>query len=115
MTAFAENIDVQALATGPLPTTPYDGVLLGHGSGGTLCNDLVKKLVVPGFADQTLDRLVSGRFPHRHRYGFVHGGLSGSAVCRPPSALAEELWRRDRSHGHPVGDNLTGGRVPAIH
>jgi hydrogenase expression/formation protein HypE len=51
------SIDVDALGTCPLPNTQYDRVLLGHGSGGTLSNDLIRKLFVPGFGSDVLSRL----------------------------------------------------------
>ena len=35
----------------------YDRILLGHGSGGTLSNDLIRKLFVPGFGNSTLAAL----------------------------------------------------------
>jgi hydrogenase expression/formation protein HypE len=52
-----ETIDVSALTTCPLPIAQYDRVLLGHGSGGTLTNDLIRKLFVPGFGGEVLSML----------------------------------------------------------
>lgn len=53
----ATQLDVQALGTCPLPQSRYDHVLLGHGSGGTLSNDLIRKVFVPGFNNEVLSRL----------------------------------------------------------
>jgi hydrogenase expression/formation protein HypE len=44
----------EMLGTCPLPQSGYEHVLLGHGSGGTLSNDLIRKLIVPGFGGKTL-------------------------------------------------------------
>ena len=41
----------------PVPKSQYDRVLLGHGSGGQLTNDLIRKLFVPAFANATLAAL----------------------------------------------------------
>jgi len=52
-----EPINADALGTCPLPHSQYDRILLGHGSGGTLSNDLIRKVFVPGFGGDTLARL----------------------------------------------------------
>ena len=51
------NIDVAALGTCPLPVSRYDHILLGHGSGGSLTSDLIRRLFVPGFDNPTLSAL----------------------------------------------------------
>jgi hydrogenase expression/formation protein HypE len=38
----------------PLPLSNFDRVLLGHGSGGQLTNDLIRKLFVPAFDNEVL-------------------------------------------------------------
>lgn len=50
-------IDPAIFSTCPAPQSQYDRILLGHGSGGTLSNDLIRKLFVPGFASATLNAL----------------------------------------------------------
>ena len=57
MTAAMDQIDVAAMGSCPLPHSQYDRILLGHGSGGTLSSDLIRKLFVPGFASSKLARL----------------------------------------------------------
>src|SRR6202050_2059500 len=47
----------EILGTCPLPHSQYDRILLGHGSGGTLSNELVRQIFVPGFGNQILARL----------------------------------------------------------
>lgn len=40
----------------PLPITDYPKVLLAHGSGGTLMNQLIEKIFYPAFSNQMLDK-----------------------------------------------------------
>lgn len=57
MDRSAPNIDTAALGACPLPKNDYDRILLGHGSGGSLSNDLIQRLFVPGFGNETLAAL----------------------------------------------------------
>jgi hydrogenase expression/formation protein HypE len=57
MTATAPGFDAALLGTCPVPQAQYDRILLGHGSGGTLGNDLIRKLFLPAFANPTLSAL----------------------------------------------------------
>jgi hypothetical protein len=41
----------------PVPQSRYDHILLGHGSGGQLTNDLIRRLFVPGFGNEVLSAL----------------------------------------------------------
>lgn len=45
------------LGSCPAPFTGYDRVLLGHGSGGRLSHDLVNRVFLPAFGNETLNRL----------------------------------------------------------
>jgi len=45
------------LGTCPVPNSQYDRVLLGHGSGGQLSNDLIRRLFVPAFDNSVLSAL----------------------------------------------------------
>jgi hydrogenase expression/formation protein HypE len=40
----------------PIPSSRYDEVLLGHGSGGRLTADLLKQVFFPSFSNEFLDR-----------------------------------------------------------
>jgi hydrogenase expression/formation protein HypE len=51
------NLDIAGFSTCPVPQSQYDRILLGHGSGGTLSNELIRKIFLPGFANKTLDAL----------------------------------------------------------
>jgi len=57
MTSVAEIPDLAMLGTCPLPKYEYDRILLGHGSGGGLTADLIQRLFLPGFSNDTLDAL----------------------------------------------------------
>jgi hydrogenase expression/formation protein HypE len=46
--------DIAALGSCPLPQSRYDRILLGHGSGGTLSSDLIRKVFLPAFDNKTL-------------------------------------------------------------
>lgn len=45
------------LGSCPVPHSQYDRVLLGHGSGGQLTNDLIRRLFVPTFDNAVLSAL----------------------------------------------------------
>src|SRR5579862_6489645 len=44
----------ELLGTCPLPISQYQHILLGHGSGGMLSNDLIRKIFIPGFGNSIL-------------------------------------------------------------
>lgn len=41
----------------PVPITSRDSILLGHGSGGRLSSELLRKIVLPAFKNPILDRM----------------------------------------------------------
>src|SRR6185369_14927107 len=43
--------------TCPLPLRDYPKIVLGHGGGGKLSNELVENLFLPAFQNETLDKL----------------------------------------------------------
>ena len=45
---------VEMLGTCPVPQSRYDRILLGHGSGGSLTADLIRKVFLPGFSNPVL-------------------------------------------------------------
>jgi hydrogenase expression/formation protein HypE len=57
MTDIATILDPAALGSCPLPHSNYDRILLGHGSGGTLSNELLRNIFLPGFSNKTLAAL----------------------------------------------------------
>jgi hydrogenase expression/formation protein HypE len=57
MSATAVNGQVEDFGNCPVPKSRYDHILLGHGSGGQLTNDLIRRLFVPAFGNEVLERL----------------------------------------------------------
>jgi hydrogenase expression/formation protein HypE len=57
MNGQSKVIEIEALGTCPVPKSNYDRILLGHGSGGGLTADLIQRVFVPGFGNQTLAAL----------------------------------------------------------
>ncbi|HKU26595.1 MAG TPA: hydrogenase expression/formation protein HypE [Candidatus Sulfotelmatobacter sp.] len=41
----------------PIPITPHEQIVLGHGSGGKLSAQLIERLFIPAFSNPVLDRL----------------------------------------------------------
>jgi hydrogenase expression/formation protein HypE len=52
-----ETIDAELFGSCPAPKAQYDRILLGHGSGGRLSADLIRRVFVPGFDNGVLSRL----------------------------------------------------------
>jgi hydrogenase expression/formation protein HypE len=50
----AQPLNVDMFGTCPLPKYDYDRILLGHGSGGGLTADLIRRVFMPAFANETL-------------------------------------------------------------
>jgi hydrogenase expression/formation protein HypE len=57
MADSADTPRAELFGTCPVPQSRYDRVLLGHGSGGQLSADLVRRLFVPGFDNPVLAAL----------------------------------------------------------
>jgi len=53
----AAAITPEGFGTCPLPFSQYDRILLGHGSGGGLTADLIRRVFVPGFSNDILAAL----------------------------------------------------------
>lgn len=52
-----DGLDVSGLFACPLPKYEYDRILLGHGSGGGLSADLMRRVFLPGYGNETLARM----------------------------------------------------------
>jgi hydrogenase expression/formation protein HypE len=52
-----ESLSAATFGSCPLPLSPYDHILLGHGSGGRLTAELIHNLFVPGFGNAVLAAL----------------------------------------------------------
>src|SRR5262245_5273485 len=52
-----DPLRTELFSTCPVPKSQYDRVLLGHGSGGQLTADLIRRLFVPAFDNDVLAAL----------------------------------------------------------
>lgn len=50
------DINIDSLAC-PLPKMDYDTIQLAHGAGGKLSSDLIEKIFIPRFGNETLDKM----------------------------------------------------------
>jgi hydrogenase expression/formation protein HypE len=57
MTGPGKTIPADLFGTCPVPQSRYDRILLGHGSGGQLTADLIRRLFVPAFDNDVLAAL----------------------------------------------------------
>ncbi|MFW6058581.1 MAG: hydrogenase expression/formation protein HypE [Phycisphaeraceae bacterium] len=57
MTSPTPSINPDGFNTCPLPQSEYDHVLLGHGSGGVLTAELIERIFMPAFDNETLAAL----------------------------------------------------------
>jgi hydrogenase expression/formation protein HypE len=55
-----ESIPSALLATCPLPMSKYQEIVLAHGSGGKLSQELIQKIVLPQFRNELLEPLHDG-------------------------------------------------------
>jgi hydrogenase expression/formation protein HypE len=51
------TVSIDQFNSCPVPRSNYDRILLGHGSGGQLSADLVRRLFLPAFGNEVLDAL----------------------------------------------------------
>jgi hydrogenase expression/formation protein HypE len=57
MTKTAGEGQIDSLGSCPVPRSQYDRILLGHGSGGQLTNDLIRRVFLPAFDNRVLAAL----------------------------------------------------------
>ena len=100
------------LGTCPVPKSQYDRILLGHGSGGQLTADLIRRLFVPAFGNEVLAALEDqatvssgGRQRRARRRGIAF--TTDSFVVRPLFFPGGDIGRL-AVHG-TVNDLAVGG------
>ncbi len=87
MTTAAEPIDAAAMFSSCLlPRSRYDHILLGHGSGGQLSNELIRRIFVPGF-----DNAIQGALEDQATIPL--------SVARGPSSVNSDHGSRTTDHG----------------
>jgi hydrogenase expression/formation protein HypE len=69
---------VDLFGTCPVPKSQYDRILLGHGSGGQLSADLIRRLFVPGFGNDVLAALEDQATVS---VGVCHNGVEASRIA----------------------------------
>jgi hydrogenase expression/formation protein HypE len=57
MANSSQVLDPALFGSCPLPKYDYDRILLGHGSGGGLTADLIQRIFLPGFENDTLEAM----------------------------------------------------------
>ena len=113
MSETVADIDLTALGTCPLPVglNQYDRILLGHGSGGQLSANLIQKLFIPGFGNDTLAALEDQATLRLHRQASQRIAFTtDSFVVRPIFFPGGDIGRL-AVHG-TVNDLAVGGATP---
>src|SRR5436305_11387584 len=103
------------VGTCPLPSSQYDRILLGHGSGGRLTADLIQRIFVPGFGNDVLAALedqatVSLNGKNNGAKGPRVAFTTDSFVVRPLFFPGGDIGKL-AVHG-TVNDLAVGGAVP---
>ena len=57
MSVTGRGIDAHGFGSCPVPQSRYDRIVLGHGGGGLLTNQLIQQLFVPAFGNEILSAL----------------------------------------------------------
>ena len=57
MPASQATLDLSVFGSCPAPTYDYDRILLGHGSGGGLSADLIRRVFLPALGNSKLSAL----------------------------------------------------------
>jgi hydrogenase expression/formation protein HypE len=70
---------VEMLGTCPVPQSRYDRILLGHGSGGSLTADLIRKVFLPGFSNPVLAAMEDQATLSLSEFGEGNGSAAGAA------------------------------------
>jgi hydrogenase expression/formation protein HypE len=100
-----------AFGTCPVPRSRYDHILLGHGSGGQLTADLIQRVFLPAFNNETLSSLEDQATlllegSTKNRIAFT----TDSFVVRPLFFPGGDIGKL-AVHG-TVNDLAVGGAIP---
>jgi hydrogenase expression/formation protein HypE len=111
----SDNLQLEMLGTCPVPKINYDRILLGHGSGGGLSADLIRRVFVPGFGGETLARLedqatVEIKGNHNGAIGARLAFTTDSFVVKPIFFPGGDIGKL-AVHG-TVNDLAVGGATP---
>src|SRR5262249_44045403 len=102
----------------PVPRSHYDHILLGHGSGGTLMADLIRRVFVPGFGNSVLAALedqatlsLNGHWPESGATAAPRLAFTTDAFLVRPLFFPGGDIGKLAVHG-TVNDLAVGGAVP---
>lgn len=118
MSVRSEANPLDATNSCAVPKAQYDRILLGHGSGGKLTADLIRKLFLPGFDNSILSALEDQATVSLEPSGAGSGSQPGSRIAfttdsfvvRPLFFPGGDIGRL-AVHG-TVNDLAVGGAVP---
>jgi hydrogenase expression/formation protein HypE len=107
---LTERAAAELLGSCPMPAAQYERVVLGHGSGGRLSADLLRRVFLPAFANDVLARLED-----QATLPFAPGGprlafTTDSFVVRPLFFPGGDIGTL-AVHG-TVNDLAVGGAIP---
>lgn len=94
----------------PVPKSQYDEVLLGHGSGGRLTAELIERVFLPAFANETLSRMEDQATLSVGRSGLRIAFTTDSFVVRPLFFPGGDIG--SLAVNGTVNDLAVGGAVP---
>ncbi len=109
--ANLDVVSVEGFGTCPVPQSRYDRVLLGHGSGGQLSNDLIRHLFLPALGNEVLAALEDqATLTLEEAKGVRLAFTTDSFVVRPLFFPGGDIGRL-AVHG-TVNDLAVGGATP---
>lgn len=121
MSAMSNGIDFERM-TCPVPLTNYEHVLLGHGSGGKLSAELIKRVFLPALGNDVLDALEDQATLPLEGQSATHNGNPAAAaqlafttdsfVVKPLFFPGGDIGKL-AVHG-TVNDLAVGGATPAF-
>jgi hydrogenase expression/formation protein HypE len=110
MTASLKTIDAAMFGSCPVPQSKYDRILLGHGSGGQLTNELIRRIFVPGFNNPVLSALEDQATVRLSECAPRIAFTTDSFVVRPIFFPGGDIGKL-AVHG-TVNDLAVGGAIP---
>jgi hydrogenase expression/formation protein HypE len=100
----------ESFASCPVPESRYDHILLGHGGGGQLTADLIRRVFLPAFANETLSALEDQATLPNDASGSRLAVTTDAFVVRPLFFPGGDIGRL-AVHG-TVNDLAVGGARP---
>ena len=85
------TVDITAGLSCPLPITDYKSVLLAHGGGGKLSQQMIQKMFLPQFQNEFLEPLHDGAIVTLSgvRFAFSTDSYVVKPICFPGGDIGE--------------------------